>query len=187
MIPFKDWAIDYVALAKVFTLRRSYVADIPTMRGIFANLADALGTTAEEIEKLCKLEVGFPTDYDLYRSSMRGGAGNHYVGPTQIGSDFWKDVITHKPSLKLPANRVDATLEMQIAAPYIYADRYRKVMESKNYPFDVAFVYALHQQGSGAATLGFPRIAGTQSKRSIPVVKSVQHFTRTGNYRPVEI
>lgn len=184
---FKDWGIDYVELASVFRESRTFVADVPRMREIFLALSRPLGFTAEEIEQLCALEVGFPTDYSTYRSSMRGGANGHYTGPTQAGAKFWIDVQSFKPSLKLPVERTAASLEQLISAPFIYADRYRAAMESFNFPAKIEFVYALHQQGSGAAKAGFPQIAGVQSKRSVPVVQAVQHFVRTGNYRKIEI
>lgn len=184
---FEDLNIDYVALAEVLRQRRTYVADVAGMRAIFTNLAASLGFSSEEIEQLCALEVGFPTDYSVYRSTMRGGANNHYVGPTQVGRDFWIDVRGHKPALNFPVNREDATLEMQIAAPFIYGDRYRSAMIDRNYPLTIPFLYALHQQGVGAAAKGFPQIAGLQSKRSIPVVRSVQHFVRTGKHIRVEL
>lgn len=183
----KDWNIDYVELADVFNSSRSFVADVNAMRELFIVLSRPLGFTVQEIEQLCKLEVGFPTDYKVYRTTMRGGANNHYTGPTQVGKDFWFDVQTFKPSLKLPVDRANATLEQQISAPFIYADRYRAALEKMGAPAAIEFIYALHQQGVGAARAGFPRIAGVQSNRSIPVVKVVQHFNRTGQYRKVEI
>lgn len=187
---FNNFKLDHDAIRRLLRERRTYVADASVLRGIAVNVATVLNVEPEFLMTLLKLEVGFPTDYSVYRSTMRGGANNAYIGVTQMYNDFWTDVRQHyKYTAELPADKESTSLEMQLVAPFLYAERYRQGLIRQQYPFSPAVIYAAHQQGGpsvGLDSFGTRPIAGDQSGPSVRVVSEVKRFNRSKQaMRPV--
>lgn len=180
---FRTFALDHDAIRRLLRERRTFVADAQTLRGLATNVANVIGVDSEFVIALLKLEVGYPDDYEIYRSTMRGGSGNIYVGVTQMYNAFWTDVRGHyKYSSELPSRKEDTTLEMQLVAPFLYAERYRDGLIRQGYPFSPAVIYAAHQQGGptvGLNSFGASPIAGKQSGSSVRVVNEVKRYNRT--------
>lgn len=117
-----------------------------------------------------------------YRMGAKQNSGAQiYVGVTQISWSFWQDVKTATPvkaaTIVLPQAWWITTLFWQIAAPFIYLDRYRSKFGA-NTLMVPSIVYALHQQGPGGAEGGFKSILGEQSDRTPRVIKAAQHAMR---------
>lgn len=125
-----------------------------------------------------------------YREGAKLNRGAQiYIGVTQISWSFWHDVVNHKPMLEarivLPQAWWMASLYWQVAAPFIYFDRYRD-----NFPQSTmlvpSVVYALHQQGPGGAQNNFSKIAGTQSGKTPTIIRAAQQAMR-GRTPPIFI
>lgn len=117
-----------------------------------------------------------------YRKGAKVNKGAQlYIGITQISWGFWQDVTGHAPMktarIMLPTAWWTASLYWQIAAPFIYLDRYRSKFPSTT-ELVPSVVYALHQQGPGGIQDGLKKIAGKQSDKTPRVIKAAQHALR---------
>lgn len=125
-----------------------------------------------------------------YKKNAKTNAGAQiYIGITQISWGFWQDV-TSTPGMKdariiLPIAWWTASLYWQIAAPFIYLDRYRSKFPSETQMVP-SIVYALHQQGPGGIQKGLKKIVGNQSDKTPRVIKAAQHALR-GERPPIYI
>lgn len=185
---FKNFSLDHDRIREFLKLRRTFVADRTSLAKLVVDVAEVIGVDANFVLTLLKLEVGYPVDYEVYRSTMRGGANNAYVGVSQMYDHFWTDVRKHFAYAgTLPAKKEDTTLEMQLIAPFLYAERYKDGLIRQQYPFSPAVIYTAHQQGGpsvGRDSFGTSSIAGRQSGVSVRVVNEVKRFSKTK--RPME-
>lgn len=104
-----------------------------------------------------------------------------YVGITQISWGFWQDVTSHRPMMNarvvLPQAWWMASLYWQMAAPFIYFDRYRNKFPSGTVMVP-SVVYALHQQGPGGAQNRFSKITGKQSGKTPKIIRAARSAMR---------
>lgn len=117
-----------------------------------------------------------------YREGAKLNKGAQiYIGLTQISWSFWHDVTTHVPMVAarvtLPKAWWQASIYWQIAAPFIYFDRYRGSFKDTAILVP-SLVYALHQQGPGGARSGFADISGKQSDKTPRVIRAAQGAMR---------
>lgn len=103
-----------------------------------------------------------------------------YVGVMQTGAGNWHDCLEwvqlRKLPYQLPRNRADASLEEQIAASFLYFERYRTKARVANKVLTPVLYYFLHNQGPGAVAKGtITRVNyNAQSDVLRPVLR--QHF-----------
>lgn len=114
-----------------------------------------------------------------YRTGAASNKGAQiYIGITQISWSFWQDVVMHQPMVDahiyLPQAWWMASLYWQIAAPFIYLDRYRDKFKNTTVLVP-SIVYALHQQGPGGAQSNFAKIVGDQSNKTPRIIRAAQH------------
>lgn len=174
VLPFslKGWAPNYRALGALFNSSQTYEASAAVVRDIAEQVAQAVNMPLDVVEVVLMLEASYPERPKYRAASTRDDGSPLYRGITQASKDFWFDVYerAEKKGLKLSARRPEAaSLEEQIAAPFIYLDRYR--VSVRDHLFTPAMIYSLHQQGPGGAESGFARPIGEQSGRSLEVVR----------------
>lgn len=174
-----DWQINYKLLQKLAATRSRTVGTANDVWQLARDVAEAVNLSPKVVAVILQLEYNFP-ERTLYRSvATRDDGSTRYRGITQASKPFWLDVVAHaaargfKISARVPEN---ATLFEQIAAPFIYLDRYRSYVA--RHLFTPAMIYALHQQGPGAAKKNFARVAGKQSGRSLIAVRAAQQGAR---------
>lgn len=176
---FRSWRPDYALLADLSRTRTQTVANPSQVWQLCQDVAKAIGFDAQVVAAVLALEYDFPKR-QLYRANATRDDGSpRYRGITQASQGFWTDVVGHArgKGFNIRASRPEnATLFEQIAAPFVYLDRYRKSVSG--HLVTPAMIYALHQQGPGEATRGFRNIAGSQSKRSIAVVEIATNGAR---------
>lgn len=117
-----------------------------------------------------------------YRTDAATNRGAQiYIGVTQISWGFWQDVMSHDQMVQarvtLPLAWWTASLYWQIAAPFIYLDRYRSKFPNATLMVP-SVVYALHQQGPGGAASNFAKIDGKQSGKTPTIIRAAQHAMR---------
>lgn len=174
LLPFnlKSWAPNYGALAALFKSSQTYEASVAVVRDIAEQIASAVNMPLDAVEVVLMLEASYPERPNYRAASTRDDGSPLYRGITQASKGFWFDVYeqAEKKGLKLSARRPEAaSLEEQIAAPFIYLDRYRASV--RGHLFTPAMIYSLHQQGPGGAESGFVKPIGEQSGRSLDVVR----------------
>lgn len=127
-----------------------------------------------------------PIEYAATLPKYRAGAATNkgaqmYIGITQISWGFWHDVTNHTPvknaRIMLPLAWWTAPLYWQIAAPFIYFDRYRASFRSSTVMVP-SVLYALHQQGPGGARKDFSEILGRQSGKTPRIIRAAQQAMR---------
>lgn len=174
-IDLDDWELMYSSLNTIGKRNRLFVADAGAVEKIIDELVPALRIRKEVVATVLKLEFGYPDRKSYSSAATRDDGSTLYRGITQASKPFWQDVIEHaaRKGFKIAARTPEsATLFEQIAAPFIYLDRYRGSVET--HLFTPAMIYALHQQGPGAARNGFSKVEGKQSGRSLQVIKVAQ-------------
>lgn len=171
-VDLKNWSIDYALLRELSATRRRTVATADEVWQLCQDVALAVGVPAEAIGAILYYEFRFPERAVYRAAATRDDGSTDYRGITQASRGFWTDVIV-RARLKgwviaatVPEN---ASLFEQIAAPFIYLDRYRKSV--KNHLFTPAMIYALHQQGPGAAEGKFASVSGSQSATSLRAIQ----------------
>lgn len=179
---FASWSLDHQRIRDFIRNSRTFVANREDLQELARRAAIAVGVELEFILVVLKLEIGYPEDYSTYRSTMRGGANNAYIGVTQMYNDFWTDVRDHyRFSSELPVDKESTTLEMQLVAPFLYVERYKSGLMRQQYPLSPAVVYAAHQRGGptvGLSSFGNQVITDKQSAPSLRVIRAVQKFNR---------
>lgn len=127
-----------------------------------------------------------PVEWAATLPQYRAGAAMNrgaqiYIGVTQISWGFWRDVMSHSPMVQarvvLPLAWWTASLYWQLAAPFIYLDRYRDKFPGTTVMVP-SVVYALHQQGPGGASSNFAKIDGRQSGKTPTIIRAAQHAMR---------
>lgn len=127
-----------------------------------------------------------PVEWAATLPQYRAGAATNrgaqiYIGITQISWSFWQDVVNHQPMVAarvvLPQAWWMASLYWQIAAPFIYFDRYRNKFPAGTVIVP-SVVYALHQQGPGGAQNNFAKVEGNQSSKTPRIIRAAQHAMR---------
>jgi hypothetical protein len=190
-LPFNTWdkwKIDYNALNVFVKSNQTKVADAKTLNDMARVLSPIVGAPVASIELLLGIECGYP-NRATYRSTMpRDDGSRTYIGITQVSTPFWTDVQRQVRDKGLGAwpSRFDATLEQQMAAPFIYADKYRDTRNAdtndislRDFPLSPALLYAFHQQSFGGLRSKFTKLKGVQSGVSVEVVKSAaRSYTR---------
>lgn len=158
---------------------------------VYLSTMPRLGDSAK---RLPDPQFPHPVEWAATLAQYRKGAANNkgaqiYIGVTQISWSFWQDVMGHAPMksarIILPQAWWTTTLFWQIAAPFIYLDRYRSKF-GRSALMVPSIVYALHQQGPGGAEGSFSKIIGNQSDRTPRVIRAAQHALR-GNSPPIYI
>lgn len=123
-----------------------------------------------------------PSEWAAGQKAYKAGAQQNkksqiYIGITQISWSFWQDVRTHAPMVSnrivLPEVWWQTSLFWQMAAPFIYFDRYKSKLPSTTLMVP-AIVYAMHQQGPGGAQGRFTNIIGDQSSFTPRVIKAAR-------------
>lgn len=174
-----EWVIDYKLAQDLSRTRTRTVASNAEIASLCEDVALCVGFDATVVATILALEYDFP-NRSMYRASAtRDDGSKTYRGITQASMPFWADVrdFAQKKGLKFRSTRPeDGTLFEQIIAPFIYLDRYRGSVAS--HLVTPAMIYALHQQGPGAARQQFSSIVGSQSGRSVSVVKIAQQGAR---------
>lgn len=190
-LPFNTWnkwKIDYRALGEFVASSKTKIADANTLNRIAQVLSPIVGAPVSAIELLLAIECGYPTR-STYRSTMpRDDGSRMYIGITQVSTGFWTDVQQQVRAKGLVAwpSRMQATLEQQMAAPFVYADKYRDTRNGdtndislQDFPLSPALLYAFHQQSFGGLRSKFTKLKGVQSGVSVEVVKSAaRSYTR---------
>lgn len=174
LLPFKlkSWTPNYQALGAIFKSSQTYEASPAVVRDIAEQIATAVNVPLAAVEAVLMLEFSYPKRRNYRAAATRDDGSTLYRGITQASIGFWSDAHewAEKKGLKLSARRPEAaSLEEQIAAPFIYLDRYRASVRA--HLFTPAMIYALHQQGPGGAESGFVKPIGEQSGRSLEVVR----------------
>lgn len=175
-VVLSDWKPDYKVLQKLGALRRRTVANAAEMWELIQDVATAVRLPKEVVAVVLHFEYDFPARSIYRASATRDDGSPTYRGVTQASLPFWIDVTSHAQTkgYKIVARRPEsATLFEQIAAPFIYLDRYRSRVS--DHLFTPAMIYALHQQGPGAASKGFANVAGNQSGPSLRAVRAAQY------------
>lgn len=174
-VDLKNWTIDYALLRELSQTRRRTVASAEEVWQLCQDVAMAVNIPAEAIAAILHYEFRFP-ERPVYRAAAtRDDGSTDYRGITQASKGFWTDVIVRA---RLKGWVIDATvpehatLFEQIAAPFVYLDRYRKAVAG--HLFTPAMIYALHQQGPGAAERKFKSVAGSQSSSSLRAIRVAQ-------------
>lgn len=190
-LPFNTWdkwKIDYEALGVFISGNKTKIADASMLNKMAQKLSPIVGAPVSAIELLLAIECGYP-NRSSYRSTMpRDDGSRMYIGITQVSTPFWTDVqrkVRDKGLVAWPS-RMEATLEQQMAAPFIYADMYRDTRSKdtndislRDFPLSPALLYAFHQQSFGGLRSKFTRLKGVQSGISVEVVKSAaRSYTR---------
>lgn len=174
-IDLSDWEPNYSGLNTAASRNRVFAGDAKAVDKLIDELVPFLRMRKEVIATVLKLEYDYP-ERKIYKSTAtRDDGSKMYRGITQASKPFWLDVVSHasrKGFLIKAQTPESASLFEQIAAPFVYLDRYRN--EVKDHLFTPAMIYALHQQGPGAARKKFATVAGVQSGRSVEVVKIAQ-------------
>lgn len=191
--PFNTWAnwkINYEALGVFVNSNKTKVADAATILSMAQKLSPIVGAPVSAIELLIAIECGYPSR-SSYRSTMpRDDGSRMYIGITQVSTPFWTDVqkrVRAKELSRWPS-RMEATLEQQMAAPFIYADMYKDVRNAtdtnnlslRDFPLSPALLYAFHQQSFGGLRSKFKKLAGVQSGISVEVVKAASASYKRG-------
>lgn len=171
---------DWNAVADCVQTYRQIATNAKGLQDLIRVAAAALRVDVALIEQLVKFEAGYP-DRAVYRTDMpRDGDGptSKYIGVTQASQGFWTDAgaIAQGYGVAWPRRPIDATLLQQLLAPFFYYLRYSKQMAG--YPFTADTLYALHQQGPGAARNGFRQVAGRQSAASLVAVRAAASSRR---------
>lgn len=178
-VDLKTWEIDYALLRDLATTRSRVVGTADEVWQLCQDVALAVNIPAEAIGAILHYEFRFP-ERQVYRAAAtRDDGSTTYRGITQASQGFWTDVIVRarKKGWSISATAPErATLFEQIAAPFIYLDRYRASV--KGHLFTPAMIYALHQQGPSAAEGGFRRVAGSQSENSLKAIRVAQQGAR---------
>lgn len=181
LLPFrlKGWAPNYRALDALFKSSQTYEASAEVVHDIAERIAAAVNIPPFAVKVVLMLESSYPKRPSYRAASTRDDGSLLYRGITQASKGFWSDVYEHAETkgLKLSARRPEAaSLEEQIAAPFIYLDRYRETV--RRHLFTPAMIYALHQQGPGGAESGFVKPIGEQSGLSLEVVRAARFGAR---------
>lgn len=178
-VDLENWKPDYKVLKKLGSLRRQTSATAVELWDLIQDVATAVQLPKEVVAVVLHFEYDFPARSMYRASATRDDGSKTYRGVTQASMPFWMDVTSHAASkgYQIAARRPEsASLFEQIAAPFIYLDRYRSRV--KGHLFTPAMIYALHQQGPGAASKGFQTVAGSQSGASLRAVRAAQGGAR---------
>lgn len=186
-----NWKVNYEAIGVFVNSSKTKVADVATLRKMAEKLSPLVGAPVSSIELLLAIECGYPSR-STYRSTMpRDDGSRMYIGITQVSTAFWTDVQRRVREKGLSAwpSRMEATLEQQMAAPFIYAEMYKNVRNAKDtnnnslrdFPLSPALLYAWHQQSFGGLRSKFTKLAGVQSGISVEVVKAASRSYRRGS------
>lgn len=174
-VPLSEWSIDYKLLRDLAKTRTRTVGSAEEVWQLAQDVAKAVGLEPQIVGVILHFEYDFPARTTYRSAATRDDGSLLYRGITQASMPFWMDVRSHATSKgwNIRASRPEnASLFEQIAAPFVYLDRYRKRVES--HLFTPAMIYTLHQQGPGAAKSGFANVAGGQSSVSLRAVKAAQ-------------
>lgn len=190
---WRSWKIDYAALARLFASERTLVASVDTMEDLIEKVSICLNLSAQAVQVVMFLECGWPEHVGRmrtgYRTTMPRDDGSlSFRGVSQAGKDFWTDVREYASDrgARVPALPEQGTLVMQIASPFIYADRYRESPRNGfklvDWPLTAGIVYSFHQQSRGGLGSGFKTLKNVegQSGPSLQVIK-----TAAAQYRKV--
>lgn len=171
-VPLQDWKPDYKQLSEFARNRTATVGNPESVWELAKDVAKCIGLDPTVVGVVLSYEYDFPQRAVYRANANRDDGSPTYRGITQASLPFWIDVVDHaaKKGWKMRARRPEqASLFEQIAAPFVYLDRYRDRVS--NHLFTPAMIYALHQQGPGAASTGFSKTAGTQSGSSLEAIK----------------
>lgn len=174
-VPLSEWSIDYKLLRDLAKNRTRTVGSADEVWQLAQDVATAVNLDPQIVGVVLHFEYDFPARSTYRSAATRDDGSTTYRGITQASLPFWMDVRSHAASKgwNIRASRPEnASLFEQIAAPFIYLDRYRKRVAS--HLFTPAMIYTLHQQGPGAAANGFANVAGSQSGVSLRAVKAAQ-------------
>lgn len=168
-----DWTPDYALMRDFAATRTRTTGDAATVWELAQDAARCVRMPAAVVAAILALEYDFP-ERKLYRANAtRDDGSTLYRGITQASKPFWKDVteLARGKGFRIRASQPEsATLFEQILAPFIYLDRYRSSVSG--HLVTPAMIYALHQQGPGAAKTDFSRVTlSNQSSRSAKVVR----------------
>lgn len=185
------WGINYPALKQVFARFKQTMASATEMEPIIDAVAAALNVPSQAVQVVLHLECGWPDHIGRaktgYRASMtRDDGSTLYRGVTQAGKAFWIDVSGRYKSKGITVAGVPerATLAEQIAAPFVYLDRYRNATirgrRLTEWPLTPGLVYSFHQQslqGLGSAFKQLTNASG-QSGPSLNVIRTTARLHR---------
>lgn len=185
------WGINYPALKQVFSSFKQTIVSAEEMVPIIDAVAAALNVPSEAVQVVLHLECGWPDHTGRaktgYRSSMtRDDGSTSYRGVTQASKGFWIDVSGRYKDKGIAVAAVPerATLAEQIAAPFVYLDRYRNTVRNDRrlteWPLTPGLVYSFHQQSLQGLSSTFKQLtnAAGQSGPSLKVIRTTAELYR---------
>lgn len=185
------WGINYPALKQVFARFKQTIASATEMEPIIDAVAAALNVPSQAVQVVLHLECGWPDHIGRaktgYRASMtRDDGSTSYRGVTQAGKGFWIDVSGRYKAKGITVAGVPerATLAEQIAAPFVYLDRYRNTAINgrrlTEWPLTPGLVYSFHQQSLQGLGSTFKQLtnASGQSGPSLNVIRTTAKLHR---------
>jgi len=183
------WRIDYAALNRLFKEETRTSVDANGLLEIMNKVAVCVNASEIVPQVIMNLECGWP-NRDRYVNTMpRDDGSMSYRGVSQAAIPFWTDVRDQLKGkgITIPTRPENSTLAMQIASPFIYADKYRRTQIGSNrlsdWPLTPAVIYSFHQQSLGGLKASFNpgKAIGSQSGASLQVVKvAFQQRGQTG-------
>lgn len=186
---WNSWGINYPALKQVLARHTETSASVDELGEIMEAVAPALGVPVQAVQAVIHLECGWPDHVGRmrtgYRSSMpRDDGSTLYRGVSQASKSFWIDVSERlqQKGIQVAGVPERASLAAQIAAPFVYADRYRRSPVNGNYltdwPLTPGIIYSFHQQSRQGLGNRFSKVAGNQSGASTRVVLATGRMYR---------
>lgn len=186
---WNSWGINYSALKDALARNTLTVATVDELGQIMEAVAPALGVPVQVVQAVIQLECGWPDHEGRkrtgYRSSMtRDDGSTNYRGVSQASKGFWLDVRQRlqQKGIEVPSSPEQASLAAQVIAPFVYADRYRRIPINGNYltdwPLTSGIIYSFHQQSLQGLGNRFSKVSGNQSGASTRVVLATGQLYR---------
>lgn len=173
----KDLKISHRDLSNYLRKNKTYSTNEAELRKIVDDISAYVGLPSAFLLTVLRYEIDFPNHPEWMNTKVRNGG---YVGVMQTGAGNWYDCLEwiqlKKLPYSLPRNRTEASLEEQIAASFLYFERYRAKAKLSNKVMTPVLYYLLHNQGPGAVAKGtISRVNyNAQSDVLRPVLR--QHF-----------
>lgn len=173
----KDLKFSHDKMHQYLSVNQTYRTDEAGMRKIVKDISAIVGLPDVFLLTVLRYEIDFPRRPTWMHTKVRNGG---YIGVMQTGAGNWADCLEwvklRRYPYTLPRNRIDASLEEQIAASFLYFERYRGTAKLSNRALTPVSYYLLHNQGPGAVAKGTISRAAYNAQSDVlrPVLR--QHF-----------
>lgn len=151
----KQLKFSHQEMAAYLSKNKTYNANEGKMRSIVSDISKIVGLPDIFLLTVLRYEIDFPNRPDWMNTKVRNGG---YLGVMQTGAGNWYDCLEwvrlRKYPYKLARNRGEASIEEQIAASFLYFERYRSKANLANKTLTPVVYYMLHNQGPGAVARG---------------------------------